>query len=186
LSALTLTIKAACEADTLPPAALGRLEDALRLAGNLSRDIHELATRLRPAVLDAFGLHAALRQLLTDWSRQLDIKVDFEGEWIKDVRFAADIETALYRVAQEALTNVARHANAKHGSMIVELNAGDIIAVVEDDGRGFDASAPALGRMGLEGMRERATLVGGTFDIESIPGIGTTVIVSIPVGGSVP
>jgi signal transduction histidine kinase len=181
LSALTLTIKAACEAETLPAAALSRLEDALQLAGLLGRDIHDLATRLRPAVLDAFGLHAALRQLLTDWSHHHGTPVDFEATWLKSKRFAADIETVLYRVTQEALTNVARHAQATHVSVVVELNAGHITAIVEDDGCGFDVEALELGRMGLEGMRERATLVDGTFDIESARGAGTTVFVSIPI-----
>lgn len=184
LSALTLTIKAACEAATLPPATLCRLEEALRLAGILGRDIHELATRLRPAVLDAFGLHAALRQLLADWSHHCGVAVDLEAAWLKSKRLAADIETTLYRVTQEALTNVARHAQATHVSVVVESNAGNVIAVIEDNGRGFDLAEPEAGRMGIEGMRERVMLVGGTFDIESAPGAGTTVFVSIPVASS--
>ena len=185
VTALMLAIKAACEAEPLPSATLTRLEDALKLAEDLGREIHEIATRLRPAVLDAFGLHAALRQLLADWSQRYGASVDFEAEWLKNQRFPADIETTLYRVTQEALTNVARHARARHVSVVVELTAGNLIAVVEDDGVGFSVAAHESGRMGLVGMRERVTLVGGTLDVESTFGTGTTVIVSLPISSEV-
>lgn len=180
LSALTLTIKAAVEADTLPTTTLSRLQEALRLADILGRDIHDIATRLRPAVLDAFGLHAALRQLITSWSHHCGVVADYEAAWLKHKRLPTDTETALYRITQEALTNVARHASATHVSVVVELQAGNVIVVIEDNGRGFEVAVRDSGRMGLESMRERVMLVGGTFDIESYPGAGTTVFVSIP------
>jgi PAS domain S-box-containing protein len=184
LSALMLAIKAATEAEQLPTTTLGRLEDALQLAEDLGRDIHEIAKRLRPAVLDAFGLYAGLRQLLSDWSQRSGTPVDFEAEWLKNKRYVADIETTLYRVTQEALTNIARHAQATRVSVVVERNAGQLICIVEDDGIGFSVGATDLGRMGLESMRERVTLVGGTLDLESTPGTGTTIIVSIPTSGT--
>lgn len=180
LSALMLSIKTACEAAPLPESTMTRLTDALALAEDLGRDVHGIATRLRPAVLDRFGLYAALRQLLTDWSERCSTRVDLEAEWVKNKRYPADIETALYRVTQEALTNVARHARATHVSVVVERSAGQLICIVEDDGVGFEVHAVTPGRMGLESMRERATLIGGTLDLESQPGGGTTVIVSIP------
>jgi PAS domain S-box-containing protein len=180
LSALTLAIKAVCEAERLPDAATTRLGVVLKLAERLGRDVHEIATRLRPAVLDAFGLHAALRQLLHDWSERCGVSVDFEAEWLKATRFPADLENTLYRVTQEALTNVARHARATHVSVVVERNAGQVIGIVEDNGVGFQLDSIEPGRMGLDSMRERVTLVGGTLDVESAPGSGTTIIVSIP------
>lgn len=180
LSALTLAIKTVCEAERLPDSAMTRLADVLRLAERLGRDVHEIATRLRPAVLDAFGLHAALRQLLTDWSERCGTSADFEAEWLKTTRFPADIENTIYRVTQEALTNVARHAQATHVSVVVERNAGQLIAIVEDNGVGFQPEAIEPGRMGLDGMRERVTLVGGTLDVESTLGSGTTLLVNIP------
>lgn len=186
LSALMLAIKAACELQAIPAAAISRLEDALRLAEVLGRDVHEIATRLRPAVLDAFGLHAALRQLLAEWSARCAVSVDFEAEWLRERRFPAEIETALFRVVQEALTNVARHAQATHVSVVVEHDRGQLIAVVEDDGTGFSVDSVEPGRSGLVGMRERVTLVGGTLDFESEPAGGTTVIVTIPITGSPP
>jgi signal transduction histidine kinase len=131
-------------------------------------------------VLDAFGLHAALRQLLHDWSERCGVSVDFEAEWLKATRFPADLENTLYRVTQEALTNVARHARATHVSVVVERNAGQVIGIVEDNGVGFQLDSIEPGRMGLDSMRERVTLVGGTLDVESAPGSGTTIIVSIP------
>ena len=183
LGGLMLAIKAACEANSLPSPALTRLEEALKLAEDLARDIHGIATRLRPAVLDSFGLYAALRQLLSDWSRHSGVSVDFEAKWLKAIRLPPAIETVLYRVTQEALNNVARHARASRVSVVVERHAGRAIAIVEDDGVGFDQEQVEQGRLGLVGMRERVSLAGGTLDLESAPGRGTTVIASVPLEG---
>lgn len=181
VSALMLAIKAACDAETLPEGAAARLADALRLAEDLGRDVHDLATRLRPAALDEFGLHAALRQLTSTWSRRFGLAVDLQASWLQRERLPADVETVLYRVVQEALTNVARHAHARRVSVVVERHAGHAIAVIEDDGVGFDVSAPTPNRLGLVGMTERVTLVGGTLEIESGPAGGVTVIARVPV-----
>jgi PAS domain S-box-containing protein len=181
LSALMLAIRAACDAEPIPHAAAARLDDALRLAEDLGRDIHDLATRLRPAVLDDIGLHAALRQLVGDYTRRYGAVLDFQAAWLQWERLPADLETLLYRVVQEALTNVARHARACRISVVVERHSGDVIAIVEDDGVGFDPSATAQGRLGLVGMRERVMLAGGTLEIESGPGEGTTVIARVSV-----
>src|SRR5206468_1427366 len=100
-------------------------------------------------------------------------------------RLPPAVETALYRVTQEALTNVLRHAGAGRVSVVLQRPAGQVIVVVEDDGRGFDPeSAPAAGpRLGLVGMRERLTLVGGSLTVESAPGRGTTLIAQVPLPG---
>jgi signal transduction histidine kinase len=134
---------------------------------------------LRPTVLDDFGLQSALQQLLVNWSARSGVEVDFEAARLGDSRLPSDVETVLYRVVQEALTNVARHANAQHVSVIVERLDDQVIAVVEDDGIGFEVEAVHSGRLGLVGMAERVSLAAGTLDIESSAG-GTTIIARIP------
>lgn len=181
LSALMLAIRAAHDSEALPGAGLTRLRDAMQLADDLARDVRELATRLRPTLLDDLGLYAALRQLLTDWSHRSGVEVDFQAAWLQRARPPADVETVLYRVTQEALTNVSRHARAQHVSVVVERHDGVAIAIIEDDGIGFAQDALDKGRLGLVGMRERVTLAGGTLEIESEPGAGTVVIAKLPV-----
>jgi signal transduction histidine kinase len=103
-------------------------------------------------------------------------------------RLTPELETTLYRITREALTNVFRHAKATRVSVLVERRAGHVSLIVEDDGQGFDAASmlgasATLGKLGLLGMQERATLAGGSFEIESNPGAGTTVFVRLPLGG---
>ena len=109
------------------------------------------------------------------------MEVDFHSGLDGD-RLPAPVETALYRVVQEALTNVLKHAGARRVNLVLQRSAGQVAAVVEDDGRGFDPeSAPAAGnRLGVLGMRERAALVGGSLTVESAAGRGTTIIVRVP------
>ncbi len=111
--------------------------------------------------------------------------MDFHSDGLAGHRLPLEFETALYRVAQEALTNVLRHANARRVSVLLERRPGGVSLIVEDDGRGFDAETllqapPTEGKLGLLGMGERAKLVGGTFALESSPGSGTTVFVRLP------
>jgi signal transduction histidine kinase len=181
LTALMLAIYGACAGDTLTAHSAGRLRDALRLAEDLGRDVHELASRLRPALLDDLGLHAAFRQLFTDCARQFDLQIDFQATWLERERLPSEVETVLYRVVQEALTNVARHAQAQRVSVVVERHEGHAIAVVEDEGIGFDPIHAGVGRLGLVGMRERVMLAGGLLEIESEPQRGTTVIARVPI-----
>jgi signal transduction histidine kinase len=129
--------------------------------------------------LDDLGLFAALRQLVIDWERRTGLRIDFEAMGPERERLEPELESLLYRVIQEALTNVARHAHAKRVSLVLERFDSQIIAVIEDDGVGFDTTAAASGRLGLVGMRERVRLVGGEIEIESEPGSGTTVIVRL-------
>lgn len=180
LTALTLAIQAARDVAPVQPATASRLADVQRIAEELAREVHGMAVRLRPTVLDDFGLQSALRQLLLDWSTRREIEVDFQDARLGDSRLPSDVETVLYRVVQEALTNIARHANARHVSVIVERLDHHVIAVVEDDGIGFDVNAAPGRRLGLVGMAERVSLAAGQLDIESSPS-GTTVIARIPV-----
>ena len=150
----------------------------------LMNDVHHLAWDLRPAVLDNLGLEAALGQYVAEWSRRSGTRADFLSHGMSGERLPEYVESALYRTAQEALTNVARHSHASHVSVLLELVEGEVVAIVEDDGAGFDTEATgesSSGRLGLAGMRERVEIAGGTLTIESSPGAGTTVYARVPV-----
>jgi PAS domain S-box-containing protein len=179
LTAMFLGIRAVKDAGPLHPAALERLEDVQRLADELGRATHDLAVRLRPTALDDVGLDVALRHYLEEWSARTRIEVQYQPVGLGGPRLNPEVETAIYRVIQEALTNVARHAQARLVSVVVERQDGRAVAIVEDNGIGFDPEA-ATDRLGLIGMRERAALVGGRFEVESSRGGGTSVIVQIP------
>jgi signal transduction histidine kinase len=163
---------------------LGRLEN---LTDGLMRDLHRLAWELRPAALDDFGLEMALGRYADEWASLSGVPVDFHSQGFGAHRLAPELETTLYRIAQEMLSNVFRHANATRVSVLLERRAGHASLIVEDDGRGFAAdtvlqSSPTQGKLGLLGMQERAMLAGGSLEIESSPGAGTTVFVRIPLG----
>ncbi|HEV2211187.1 MAG TPA: response regulator [Verrucomicrobiae bacterium] len=167
---------------------IGKLE---KLAEGLMRDIHRLAWELRPSTLDDLGLELALERYTTEWSEGSSIRVDFHSDGLEGKRLPLEYETALYRVAQEALTNILRHAQARRVSVLLERRPGFVSLIVEDDGRGFDADAllqtsATQGKLGLLGMGERVKLVGGTFTLESVPGAGTTVFARLPLGGAAP
>lgn len=156
------------------------------IANNLARDVHTLALDLRPTALDDLGLEVALANHLEGWSARWRIAADFHSHGLKDRRLASHIETTIYRIAQEALTNVVRHANANNVSLLLERSEDRIIAIIEDDGCGFDVEAvmknPLKERqLGLLGMEERVALVGGSLTIESTPHLGTSVYVRIPI-----
>ena len=155
------------------------------LADKLMRDLHRLAWELRPAALDDFGLELALRRYADEWAALSGVEMDFDSQGVTAQRLAREVETALYRIAREALTNVFLHANAKRVSLLLQRRADHVSLIVEDDGRGFDVAAmlrvPATHcKLGLLGMQERATLAGGSAQIESSPGGGTTVLVRMP------
>jgi signal transduction histidine kinase len=159
---------------------VGKLE---QLADGLMRDIHRLAWELHPAALDDLGLEAVLQHYTAEWSENNRVPVDFHSDGVETHRLPLQLETTLYRITQEALTNVTRHANAKRVSVLLERRPDHVSLIVEDDGGGFDAgiqASAAQGKLGLLGMRERVTLAGGTLEIESTPGAGTTVFVRVP------
>jgi signal transduction histidine kinase len=133
---------------------------------------------LRPAALDDFGLEPALQRLVDIHRQARDVEVDLEVR-LGESRLPADVETTMYRIVQEALTNIAKHAQATRVSVLVTRKEGAAVVVVEDDGVGFDASGPTDG-LGLSGMRERVALVGGRFRVETSPGSGTTIAVEVP------
>jgi signal transduction histidine kinase len=165
------------------------------LADSLARELHALAVRLRPKALDDFGLEAALGAYAEEWSAQCGIAVDVHATTATE-RLSPEIESALYRIVQEALANVAKHSGARRASVIVERREGNVVAVIEDDGQGFDARAverrgaalqgDGSPMLGLLGIRERAALLGGKVEVESTPGKGTTLFVRIPIVSSIP
>ena len=135
--------------------------------------------RLRPRVLDDLGLAAALEHLASEWQARYKIPVDVIIQLSE--RLPGDVETALYRIAQETLTNIARHAKAKSASIMIEKHGDTVRAIVEDDGIGFDVKTNRGERhLGLLGMCERAELLNGTLTIESAPEHGTSVFIEIP------
>lgn len=152
------------------------------LVASLSREMHAITLRLRPRALDDFGLPAALEAYVDVWSQRSGIVVDLHANPNIE-RLPPAVESAVYRVVQEGLTNVVKHSGATRASVVVERRDGLVIAIVEDDGHGFemqheDQHAPS--RLGLLGIRERAQLLGGSAQIESTAGGGTTIFVRIP------
>jgi signal transduction histidine kinase len=142
------------------------------------QDVRRLAVELRPSALDDFGLVPAIERLVEGFREQTGLVVDFEARI--DGRLPGELETALYRIVQEALTNVMKHARARHVSLLVTRQDSKVVAVMEDDGRGFSPGDVGVGGLGLLGMRERLALLDGTLMIESTPGAGTTLVAEVP------
>ena len=140
-------------------------------------DVRRLAVELRPKALDDFGLVAALERLRDTFAERTRMRVDLEAN-VGD-RLPSDVETALYRIVQEALTNIVKHAEASAISIVLARRERSITAVIEDDGRGFTPEGDGDG-LGLLGMRERLALLGGKLKIESSPGAGTTIVAEVP------
>ncbi len=169
------------------PAAAPQAEELRQLAHGTLEGLRHLSLELRPQALDDLGLPAALRRYASDYSNQHGILVDLQILGDATVRVPGPVETCLYRIAQEALTNSARHAASKHISLIFSLRPGTVSLIVEDDGIGFepgeviDHVSPDGRGLGLYGMQERAMLIGGTVEIESSPGNGTSIFVTCPI-----
>jgi signal transduction histidine kinase len=144
------------------------------------QDVRRLALGLRPKALDDFGLEAAIEHLASESALASGIEVDCAGG-LGGRRLPDEVETALYRIAQEALTNAIRHAHARRVSILLTRKDGYVCEVIEDDGRGFDQGRRRADGLGLAVMRERVELLGGRLEIESAAGTGTTVVVDVPV-----
>ena len=162
---------------------LQRLQD---MASEVSNDMHRIALELRPGALDDRGLQTALTNYVEDWSTRHKISTDFQRVGLGRERLPPHVETTVYRIVQEALTNVGKHAQATTVNVVLQRQADDIVAIVEDNGCGFDVDAHGTGRdgrLGLVGMKERAALLGGTCHVESQMG-STCVLARIPVAGA--
>jgi two-component system CheB/CheR fusion protein len=152
------------------------------IAARLDSDVDFLAWELRPASLDDIGLSAALANFVKDWSKHFEIAAEYHSTGTDAERPSPETETCLYRIAQEALNNTCKHAQATRVDVLLERRDHHVVLIVEDDGAGFDVEEKAETHegLGLLGMRERAALVGGTLEIESAPGAGTTVFARVP------
>ena len=164
-----------------------RLQDLRAIVADTLDGVRDLAVGLRPSVLDDLGLVPALRRVVRTINARHALTIDFQTLGSEGVRLPPAVETALYRIVQEALTNVVQHANASRVSLLLEVRAGAVALIVEDDGQGFEVERlerDPVDRqsLGLYGMRERAEQLGGRLTIESAPGVGTTVFVEVPVG----
>jgi signal transduction histidine kinase len=143
------------------------------------QDVRRLAVELRPSALDDFGLAAAVERLTETFAEQTGLRVDLETQ-LGDERIASEAETTLYRVIQEGLTNIVKHATAQRVSILLQRKDTSVVAVIEDDGSGFDVAATRADALGLAGMRERVSLAGGRLQVESTPGAGTTLVAEVP------
>jgi signal transduction histidine kinase len=160
-------------------AAQSKATDLRQVASQTLDEVHDLSMRLRPRALDDLGLAAALEHLASEWQARYKIPVDVIIQL--NERLPGEVETALYRIVQETLTNIARHARSKSASILIEKRGDTVRAIVEDDGIGFDMSTNYGERhLGLLGMRERAELLNGTLMIESTLEYGTSVFIEIP------
>jgi signal transduction histidine kinase len=157
-------------------AAVGEVRELVR---STLQDVRRLAVELRPKALDDFGLVAAVERLTESFAEQTGIAVEFVPN-VPESRFPPDVETALYRIVQESLTNVVKHARAGHVSVVLTQKDGSVSVVVEDDGVGFEPARARDGGLGLVGMRERVGLLGGRVAVESRPGAGTTFVAEVP------
>ena len=167
----------------LEEATSGATQDAVaevrELVVSTLQDVRRLAVELRPSALDDLGLVPAIDRLARSFAES-GIQVDVEAH-IGDQRLPEPIETTLYRIVQEAITNVAKHAEARRLSVTLTRKNGSVVAIVEDDGKGFDPADADSAGLGLLGMRERLALVGGTLRIEASSGAGTTIAAEVPV-----
>ena len=153
----------------------------------MGKSLHRIAWELRPASIDELGLATALANYIADWSAQYGIAADFHCADAKLDELPDEARTTIYRVVQEALNNIAKHAeNSTSVSIVIERMGGCLRLMIEDDGCGFH-DVPAReegspnGGLGIAGMRERLSLIGGELEVESSAGAGTTVFARIPV-----
>jgi len=158
-----------------------RLQRLQSLADKIGQNLHHTAWELRPTSLDDLGLVHALETYVADWGSRYGIQVDLHLSKPARNRFSAEVETVVYRVVQEALTNVVKHAEATLVSLVFDDSDERLQLIIEDNGKGFDPDvAVRSGRLGLAGMRERLALVNGTLSIDSGPGMGCTLFLRIP------
>ncbi len=185
LTALALRIGMLKEACARGDDLAGQVQALETIARRLDHEVDQLVWELRPTALDDLGLRAALTNYVRDWSDRVGIPATFHTAGLLDERLAPEVETTLYRIAQEALNNTAKYSRAQRVDVILERRSDSVLLIVEDDGIGFepdDGRATGSG-FGLEGMRERAGLIGASLEIESAPGQGTTVLLRLGAAG---
>ncbi len=179
LTALRLTLEGIARDRRESPDGIGM---ALEMLADIDQGVDFIAWELRPAALDELGLTRVLETYVQEWSRYAGVPARFHAP--RDIaRFTMEVEASVYRIAQEALNNVAKHARARSVNVLLEQRGPTLDLIIEDDGVGFHAVASNETMIGLAGMRERAAAIGGTLEIEPTPGGGTTVLAKVPVAG---
>lgn len=179
LTSILLGLRAVEEAGSGDGVVRKSVSEVRELVVATLQDVRRLAVELRPKALDDFGLVPALERLVQTFSEATGISVDLEAGLGED-RLPAELETTLYRITQEALTNVVKHAEAQSVSVLLVRREGSVTTVIEDDGRGFDPTSTREDGLGLLGMRERVALHDGRLQLEASPGAGTTLVVEMP------
>jgi signal transduction histidine kinase len=183
LSLLVSGLKTA-QAAAADPDLARRCQHLLELAQTALKDVRRLALGLRPSVLDDLGLAPALERLVADAREHHPIALTLDAGGLAGARLPGEVETAVFRIVQEAVANVVKHAGAATASVVVARRNSTISVSVADDGCGFrPGGVDAAGHLGLTGMRERAVLLGGRLAIDSAPGRGTRITADIPIGG---
>jgi signal transduction histidine kinase len=178
LTSILLGLKGVEDAES--PDAMRQAASELReLVVATLQDVRRLAVELRPKALDDFGLAAALERLVQTFSEATGIAVQLQAS-LRDERLPSEVETTLYRIVQESLTNVVKHAGARNVSIVVMRRDHAATAIVEDDGEGFDPTDVRDSGIGLIGMRERVALLDGRLEVESSRSTGTTVVAEVP------
>ncbi|HUQ87866.1 MAG TPA: histidine kinase [Vicinamibacterales bacterium] len=186
LTALRMNIEVFRLLSDLDPARIRQLERTQQLADELDRSIDFLTWQLRPGTLDDLGLEAALSQMVDNWSQRSGLDSVFRSNGINGVRLPHEVEENLYRIAQESLNNIVKHAGATRVQMLLEYCDRLLRLVVADEGCGFTpaddvGTGGGTRRLGLVSMRERATLIGGALKIDTGPGRGTMIVVEVPI-----
>lgn len=190
LTALNLAVELLRERNIADQKLSGELDRLQSMILQLDKGLNFLAWELRPALIDEVGLVAAVENYIGEWSAHFSVAVEFHAADFGSRRLLPDIETNLYRIVQEALNNIFKHSEASRVDVILEHRNGDILLIVEDNGKGFEVEQLKRSEnrdMGIISMRERAALTGGNLEIESAPGKGATIFVRTParfVGGS--
>jgi len=184
LTGLVMSLNAVME--NAPEELRERLASMQVVTETTLEEVRRIVHALRPSILDDLGLVHALRWHAKSYLEEAGVAVNFQAIGLSEARLPSALETEIFRVAQEAITNIARHAQAKNVDIRLELRGGQLSLLVQDDGVGFDEASvlSQKGRpsLGLLGMRERVTLLGGQFHIESKPGRGTKIYLEVPVG----
>jgi signal transduction histidine kinase len=161
-----------------PTAMIVQIDELRGVVSQTIDEVRNLARQLRPSALDDQGLSSALDNYIADYQKRYTITVDYVANGLT-TRLPLEMETSIYRIVQEGLTNIARHAHASRASVLIDRRQDTIRIIVEDDGQGFDP-ADQRENLGLQGIRERAALFSGTLTIESQPGQGTSLFIAIP------
>jgi PAS domain S-box-containing protein len=186
LTALRLKLEGLKANYAAEPAMMKAIDETQAQAKRVDDEVSFMTWELRPTALDNLGLKNALGNFVKEWSKNYGVDAEFHSARSRRTRLTPEAEINLYRIAQEALNNVVKHAKASKADVMLEYGQESVVLVIEDNGQGFDVKAAERTskkskRLGLVGMRERAALLGGTLEIESARLKGTTVIARIPV-----